>query len=58
MSVQMVLLPVFVQVGLTFFLMLWMITVRTKSVQARETSNKDIALRQPNWPQRISSVCS
>ena len=31
MSVQMVLLPVFVLVGLTFFLMLWMVTARTQA---------------------------
>ena len=43
MSVQMVLLPVFVLVGLTFFLMLWMVTARTRAVKARETSIKDIA---------------
>ena len=34
MSVQMVLLPVFVLVGLTFFLLLWMTTARTKAVKA------------------------
>ena len=44
MSVQMVLLPVFVLVGLTFFLLLWMATARTRAVKARETSLKDIAL--------------
>ena len=48
MSVQMVLLPVFVLVGLTFFLMLWMVTARTRAVKARETSVKDIAAGQPN----------
>ena len=47
MSVQMVLLPVFVLVGLTFFLMLWMVTARTRAVKARETSLKDIAAGQP-----------
>ena len=52
MSVQMVLLPVFVLVGLTFFLLLWMATARTKALKGRETSLKDIALGQPNWPER------
>jgi len=47
MSVQMILLPVFVLVGLTFFLLLFMITVRTGSVKRRETSLKDIAAGQP-----------
>ena len=53
MSVQMVLLPVFVLVGLTFFLLLAMATGRTRSRKAGETSLKDIALGQPNYPARV-----
>jgi hypothetical protein len=56
MSVQMVLLPVFVLVGLAFFLLLWMATARTQAVQARETSLKDVALRQPNWPEKATKI--
>ena len=56
MSVQMVLLPVFVLVGLTFFLMLWMVTARTKAVKARETSIKDIAAGQPKYPAQAAQV--
>ena len=56
MSVQMVLLPVFVSVGLTFFLLLWMVTARTKAVKARETSLKDIALGQPKYPARVAQI--
>ncbi len=56
MTVQMVLLPVFVQVGLTFALLLWMIGARTGSVTSGETKLKDIALRQPNWPPKIAQV--
>ena len=56
MSVQMVLLPVFVLVGLTFFLLLWMATARTGALKARETSLKDIALRQPNWPEKATQI--
>ena len=56
MSVQMVLLPVFVLVGLTFFLLLWMATARTRALKARETSLKDIALRQPNWPEKVAQI--
>jgi hypothetical protein len=56
MSVQMVLLPVFVLVGLAFFLLLWMATARTKALKARETSLKDIALRQPNWPEKATQI--
>ena len=58
MSVQMVLLPVFVQIGLTFFLLLYMATVRTQALKSRETSLKDIALRQPNWPEKATQVAN
>jgi len=56
MSVQMVLLPVFVLVGLTFFLLLWMATARTQALKAKETRLKDIALRQPNWPEKVAQI--
>ena len=56
MSVQMVLLPVFVLVGLTFFLLLWMASARTKALKGRETRLKDIALGQPNWPERVTQI--
>ena len=56
MSVQMVLLPVFVLVGLAFFLLLFMVTVRTGAVKRRETSLKDIALGQPAYPARVKQV--
>ena len=56
MSVQTVLLPVFVLIGLTFFLLLWMARARTQALKARETSLKDIALRQPNWPERVAKI--
>jgi hypothetical protein len=56
MSVQMVLLPVFVLVGLTFFLLLWMATARTRALRGREIRPKDIALGQPNWPERVTQI--
>ena len=56
MSVQMVLLPVFVQVGLTLFLLLWMATGRTRALSSREVRTKDIALGQPNWPEDLAKV--
>jgi hypothetical protein len=52
----MVLLPVFVSVGLTFFLLLWMATARTRALRGRETRLKDIALGQPNWPERVTQI--
>ena len=56
MSVQMVLLPVFILVGLAFFLLLWMATARGQAVKGRETSLKDIALGQPNWPTKVAQI--
>ena len=56
MSVQMVLLPVFVLVGLTFALLLWMASARTRALTGREVSLKQIALGQPNWPTRATQI--
>jgi hypothetical protein len=56
MSVQMVLLPVFVLVGLTFFMLLWMVSARARALRGRETRIKDIALGQPNWPERVTQI--
>jgi hypothetical protein len=56
MSVQMVLLPVFVLVGLVFALLLGMASMRTRALTSREVSLKDIALRQPNWPERATQI--
>ena len=58
MTIQMVLLPVFVQVALTFGLLFWMASARTGSVRRGETKIRDIALGQSAWPdgpQQISN---
>jgi hypothetical protein len=56
MSSQMVLLPVFVLVGLTFALLFWMAGARGRSLNAGEAKFKDIALGQPNWPVRATQI--
>ncbi|KGT76540.1 MAPEG family protein [Bradyrhizobium japonicum] len=43
MSIQMVLLPVFVQVGLTFALLIGMALARRRSLVSGETKSRDIA---------------
>jgi hypothetical protein len=58
MSVQAVLLPVFVQVGLTFVLLFWMGRVRVAAIRSGEVKVKDIALRQPAWPAPITQVAN
>ena len=56
MSVQMVLLPVFVLVGLAFVLLLWMAGARRATLVSGETKIRDIALGQQNWPQRATQI--
>jgi hypothetical protein len=58
MSVSSLLLPVFVQVGLTFALMLWMASRRVTEVRTGLVRPKDIALRQPNWPERTTQIAN
>jgi hypothetical protein len=52
----MVLLPVFVLIGLTFALLLGMASLRTRALTSRQISLKDIALGQPNWPERATQI--
>ena len=56
MSVQLVLLPVFVLVGLTLVLLVAMASARRNTIISRETKIRDIALGQPNWPARVTQV--
>jgi hypothetical protein len=54
MSIQFVLLPLFVEVLLTFGVMFGMMYFRTSTLQRGETRFADIALREPNWPVRAT----
>jgi hypothetical protein len=56
MSIQSVLLPVFVLIGLTFALLLGMVGARRSALVSRETTPKDIALGEPKWPLRATQV--
>jgi hypothetical protein len=56
MSIQTVLLPVFVQIALTFGLLIWMVGARRNALVSRETKIKDIALGQANWPVRATQI--
>jgi hypothetical protein len=56
MSIQAVLLPLFVEVILTFVLLYWMAHLRTRAVRIGEVKARDIALREPNWPPPIAQV--
>ncbi len=54
MSIQFVLLPLFVEVLLTFGVMFGMMYHRTSTLQRGETRLQDISLREPNWPVRAT----
>jgi hypothetical protein len=55
-SITAILLPVYVQVALTFILLLWMGSSRLGSLRAGEVKVKDVALGERNWPSRILQV--
>lgn len=56
MSMRAVLAPLFVEVVLTFGLMLWMGAMRVRLVRSGQVKPEDIALRQPNWPKHVLQV--
>jgi hypothetical protein len=58
MSIAAVLAPVFIQVALTFFLLLWMGRTRFAAVRAGEVKAGDIALGQRAWPPEVTQVAN
>lgn len=56
MSLSTVLAPVFVQVALTFALLIWLGTLRIRSVRAGAVQARDVALGQSNWPPRVTQI--
>ena len=56
MSPAAVLVPVFVQVALTFALLFWMGKERQGAIAKGETRIDDIALGQSAWPQRATQI--
>ena len=58
MSIPAILLPLFVQIALTFVLLFWMGALRVAAVRGRAVHPRDIALREPNWPPRILKIAN
>ena len=58
MSLQAVLLPLFVEVILTFVLMLQMGVLRRADYSSGAVKADDIALREPRWPQRTTQAAN
>ena len=58
MSVAEILLPLFIQIGLTFVLLCRMAWIRSGTLRRREVAARDIALRQPAWPARATQAAN
>jgi hypothetical protein len=56
MSLKMVLLPLFVEVFLTFGLMFWMGLSRVSALKQGQVKMGDVALGQMNWPTRVQQI--
>ena len=56
MMFQTTLGAVFVQVALTFALMIWMMSARTGSLKRGEVKIRDIALGEPGWTEGTTKV--
>ena len=56
MSTQAALLPLIVQVALTFAIGFWMAFGRVAAVRAGKVRPRDIALREANWPQHLMQL--
>jgi hypothetical protein len=56
MSIRAVLLPLFVEVALTFVLIFWTARVRTAALRSGQAKMKEIALGQLNWPRRAIQI--
>jgi hypothetical protein len=58
MTVQSILLPVFAEVALTFFLMIWMGRARFGAIRSGHVKVKDLASNWSNWPERPTQVAA
>ncbi len=58
MSVQAILLPLFVEIILTFVLLFWLAYLRTRDLNAGIVRPEAIALREPNWPAHTTQVAN
>ena len=56
MSIATILLPLFVEVALTFALLFWMGFSRIGALKAGQVKMGDIALGQTNWPPRVQQI--
>lgn len=58
MSIQAILIPMFVQVGLTFVLLFWMGALRFQALRLGQVDAEKVRLREPHWPPRVLQVAN
>jgi hypothetical protein len=56
MTVQAILLPLFVEVILTLALLFWLAPLRTRDFAKGAVRREEIALREPKWPKQTQQV--
>jgi hypothetical protein len=58
MSIQTILIPLFVQVVLTFVLLLWMAGLRYRAIRLGQVDPEKVRLREPHWPARVLQIAN
>jgi hypothetical protein len=58
MPIQIVLLPLFVEIVLTFGLLFWLAPLRRRAFTSGQVKEGDIALGQMAWPQRTQQIAN
>lgn len=56
MSFEAILLPMFVQIALTFVLLFWTILLRLGAIRRGEVQPESVQLREPHWPPHVQQV--
>src|SRR3989337_352806 len=56
MSIQAILMPMLVPVGLTFVLLFWMGALRARALRLGQVDAHQVRLREPNWPPRVLQI--
>ena len=56
MSIQAILMPLFVQVALTFVLLFWMGALRYRALRLGQVEPEKVRLREPHWPPRVLQI--
>jgi hypothetical protein len=58
MPINIVLMPLFVEVALTFGLFCWMAYYRVTLIQSGAVHPRNVALREPSWPPYVLQVAN